>query len=89
MSSNRITANEASSLANSTNQFDKDYILDQIDKSVKSNLKSGYAVVLFNTNSVSNLEMEAAVRQLQEDGYEATASPHTTNTLKLEVRWPV
>ncbi|MDH2493660.1 hypothetical protein QDR31_00950 [Acinetobacter baumannii] len=88
MSSNRITANEATNLANSTNQFDKAYILDQIYKSVKSDVKSGHTVVLFNTNSVSNLEMEAAVRQLQEEGYEAIASPHTTNTIKLEAKWP-
>lgn len=48
MSSNRITANEASNLANSSIQFDKDYIVDQIYKTVKANPKSGNAVVLFD-----------------------------------------
>lgn len=52
MSSNRITANEASNLANSSIQFDKDYIVDQIYKTVKANPKSGNAVVLFDKNCI-------------------------------------
>lgn len=88
MSSNRITAAEASNLANSSTQFDKDYILDQVYQTVKANLKNGSVVLLYQINSVSILEMEAAVRQLKADGYQANAT-HSSISLKLEVRWPV
>lgn len=91
MSSNRITANEASNLANSSVQFDKDYIVDQIYKTVKANPKSGNAVVLFDKKTVSSLEMEAAVRHLQADGYQVAlaGTDEHVNFYNLSAKWPV
>lgn len=91
MSLNQISAAEASALASRMPQHDKEYIIDQVYRSVRANLKCGSIQVLFEKKLTSNLAMEAAIRYLQGDGYKITLEGEEpiSDYYKLNAYWPV
>ncbi|MCG5955838.1 hypothetical protein MER45_07095 [Acinetobacter baumannii] len=90
MSSNRITAGEASALASGLTDHDKEYIIDQVYRSVRASLNDGTIQVIFDKKITSNLAMEAAILHLRGDGYKVTLGglEPTADYLKLDVTWP-
>ncbi|WP_391485805.1 hypothetical protein [Acinetobacter pittii] len=90
MSSNRITAAEASALASGLPDHDKEYIIDQVYRSVRASLNDGTIQVIFDKKITSNLAMEAAIRHLRGDGYKVTLGglEPTADYFKLDVTWP-
>lgn len=89
MSSNRITANEATKLASQTAKPTPDSILDQVYEFISTNPGSGALTKLFDPNLVPLNVLETVAVALRADGYQVVAAIHTQSTLKLEVRWPV
>ncbi|MBC6805110.1 hypothetical protein CKJ98_16015 [Acinetobacter baumannii] len=90
MSHNRITAAEASALASGLPDHDKEYIIDQVYRTVRANLKEGSIQVQFDKKLTSKLAMEAAIRHLQGDGYQVKLEglEEVAYYYKLNVNWP-
>ncbi|EOQ73048.1 hypothetical protein [Acinetobacter lactucae] len=89
MSSNRITAAEATKLASQTAKPTSESLLNQVYEFIKNNPSSGDLTRVFDPDFVPLNVLETVVNVLRADGYQANAGIHTPSTLKLEVRWPV
>ncbi|WP_336964113.1 hypothetical protein [Acinetobacter pittii] len=89
MSSNRITANEATKLASQTAKPTPDSILNKVYKFISTNPGTGVLIELFDPNLVPLNVLETVAIALRADGYQVVADIHTQSTLKLEVRWPI
>ncbi|EOD2408853.1 hypothetical protein [Acinetobacter baumannii] len=88
MSSNRITAAEATKLASQTEKPTSESILNQVYEFITNNPSSGKLTRIFNPDLVSLNVLETVANALVADGYQANAGIHTPTTLKLEIRWP-
>lgn len=89
MSSNRITAAEATKLASSIPETSPDSILNDAYDSIRLNTKKGEIVRLYNVNTTSLNILSSVVNTLKQDGYQAEAVPHTEGFYRLVVRWNV
>lgn len=89
MSSNRITANEATKLASQTVKPTSDSILNQVYKFISTNPGTGVLFEIYNPALVPLNVLETVATALRADGYQVEVGIHTQSTLKLEVRWPV
>ncbi|WP_447500137.1 hypothetical protein [Acinetobacter oleivorans] len=89
MSSNRITAAEATKLASSVPETIPETILKDAYDSIRLNTKKGEIVRLYNVNTTSLDILNSVVNTLKQDGYQAEAVPHTEGMYRLVVRWNV